>query len=569
LPTITTCATPKTQSADGGGQSTVPDLTGEIVATDNCDASPTITQLPIAGTTIGLGITTVTITVTDDSGNLITCNADINVVDGSSPTITTCAGDKTLSTDASCKSTLPDLTGEVVAIDNGSIASITQSPAAGTTIGQGVSTVTITVTDDSGNSVTCTAYVTVIDDSDPVISGCPTDITITADDEYCGNTATWSTPTASDNCSVTLTSTHNSGDMFLVGTTTVTYTAEDTSGNSVTCSFDVIVLPAEPPVIYGDPLVCIAINNSDPLQAVKTYYILGSEGSTFSWSVEGGTISSNYGDSIIVDWGVVPGEYELSVQEVSKNGCYSDPNTVKVIVSALEIELGNDIYICEGESFTLDPDGDYYAYEWTNNITTPTYTASETGMITCKVFDQYGCFAEDELFLEVSPLPFVDLGNDTSLCAEETLYLNAGDDGISFDWSTGETSQEVLVFEGFQEIWVRVENEYECENSDTIIINLCDPEIYFKDMPTAFTPTRQDGKNDFWEIVELQSYPDAVVEIYDRWGRLIWKSEPGYPSPWDGRDMRGNELPMDSYHYVILLNFGEDNRVIGSITVIR
>jgi len=72
-----------------------------------------------------------------------------------------------------------------------------------------------------------------------------------------------------------------------------------------------------------------------------------------------------------------------------------------------------------------------------------------------------------------------------------------------------------------------------------------------------------------WRIEKLEAFPDAVVDIYDRWGRLIWRSEPGYPTPWDGRNMRGKEVPMDSYHYIILLNFGGDERVTGAVTVIR
>ena len=55
-------------------------------------------------------------------------------------------------------------------------------------------------------------------------------------------TATWTEPTATDNSGmVTLTSDYISGGSFPVGTTTVTYTATDESGNTAECDFDVIV----------------------------------------------------------------------------------------------------------------------------------------------------------------------------------------------------------------------------------------------------------------------------------------------------------------------------------------
>jgi gliding motility-associated-like protein len=76
--------------------------------------------------------------------------------------------------------------------------------------------------------------------------------------------------------------------------------------------------------------------------------------------------------------------------------------------------------------------------------------------------------------------------------------------------------------------------------------------------------------NDFWRIDKLAQFSQAVVEIFDRWGTLTWRSEPGYSTPWDGRDLNGREVPMDSYHFVIDLNTGNKKDVVtGLITVIR
>ncbi len=298
------------------------------------------------------------------------------------------------------------------------------------------------------------------------------------------------------------------------------------------------------------------------------YSVKGTEGSTFDWTVEGGTIARNYNDSIIVSWGDVPGVHTIRVQEISQYGCYSEPVEAKVLVSAPDIRLPEDASICEGDVYTVEPEGNYYSYEWNDGSTGSSYSTSEEGWITCRVSNQYGCYWQDEMYLEVRDLPFVDLGRDTSLCGEQSLYLDAGTDGIDYQWSTGEKSQQIQVFQGQKEIWVNVEDEFGCRNSDTIMINNCDPGVFFRDIPTAFTPNG-DGRNDVWRIKELEAYPQAVVDIYDRWGRLIYRSEPGYPEPWDGRNARGEIVPMDSYHFVILLNFGEDDRITGSVTVIR
>ena len=168
-PVITTCPPGRSQNADGLGQSTVPNLVGEVVATDNCGAALTITQSPVAGTVIGIGVTTVTMTVRDAGGNETTCTVSITVVDSNAPVITTCPPSRSISADGSCQASIPDLTGEIVATDNTPLTiPFTQSPVAGTIVGLGVTTVTFYVEDDAGNITTCTADLTIVDDTAPV-----------------------------------------------------------------------------------------------------------------------------------------------------------------------------------------------------------------------------------------------------------------------------------------------------------------------------------------------------------------------------------------------------------------
>ena len=84
-------------------------------------------------------------------------------------------------------------------------------------------------------------------------------------------------------------------------------------------------------------------------------------------------------------------------------------------------------------------------------------------------------------------------------------------------------------------------------------------------VPDIITPNN-DGFNDRWEIPGIQFYPDAIVEVYDRWGKRVFHSV-GYTEQWDGI-FNGKELPMDSYYYVIRLNNLLDP-IIGNITIVR
>lgn len=301
------------------------------------------------------------------------------------------------------------------------------------------------------------------------------------------------------------------------------------------------------------------------------YFVSGWENSTFEWTVEGGTITRNYGDTIYVDWPMEPGSYTITVQETSEHGCAGEIKSGEVQVLAPEVDLGSDTYICDGDFFEITPQGSFETYLWHDGSTGSTYVTDQEGWIRVEVTDANGCPARDSIYLTVYDLPEVDLGPDTVVCGDEGLELDAGTDGITYLWSTGDITQMITVYMGSSgEIWVEVADEYECIGRDTVTVNDCSVEFYFRDIPTAITPSDGNGLNDFWIIDKLQSFSQAEVEIFDRWGTLVWRSEPGYSQPWDGRNMNGQEVPMDSYHFVIKLNTGAKRDVVtGIITVIR
>src|SRR5690606_23930552 len=119
-------------------------------------------------------------------------------------------------------------------------------------------TVTWTITDGSGNFTTCSYDVDVVDNENPTIACATPDESYDTDAGVCTYTVpgTDLDPTASDdNCSVTsIVNDHNSGSTLqgattLLGTTTVTWTITDGSGNTATCQYDVVVEDNENPTI--------------------------------------------------------------------------------------------------------------------------------------------------------------------------------------------------------------------------------------------------------------------------------------------------------------------------------
>jgi gliding motility-associated-like protein len=237
-----------------------------VVATDNCTTITVAYELTGAtsgtGTSLNnvvfnLGATLVTWTVTDGSGNTSECSYTIVVQDTQSPIISDCPTNIVLTNDAGvCGAEATWI--EPTADDNCGVASFTSNFAPGHVFPVGVTTVTYTATDGSGNVTTCGFTVTVTDNELPVISDCPLDIVVPNDPNTCNAVVSWNVPSASDNCGVTsFTSTHNPGATFPVGATTVTYTATDAAGNVTTCSFTVTVNDTQLPTIICQPPVTV------------------------------------------------------------------------------------------------------------------------------------------------------------------------------------------------------------------------------------------------------------------------------------------------------------------------
>ena len=251
-------------------------------STDNCGV-PILSLSKSDFNCTNIGANTVTLTVTDGSGNFSTCISTVTIVDNIPPSITCPAGISQNADPGLCSASVA--VPAPVTTDNCSAtlltwsmtgATIAVSPATGInpvgtySFNTGITTVTYTSGDVSGNTSTCSFSVTVTDNQNPVISGCPADIVQNVDPATCGAVVSWIEPTAIDNCtlpaSLSWTRSAVPGNTFPVGVTTVTYTVSDAAGNQDVCTFSVTVVDNEVPVIncpanitdVTDPGVCTA-----------------------------------------------------------------------------------------------------------------------------------------------------------------------------------------------------------------------------------------------------------------------------------------------------------------------
>lgn len=330
---------------------------------------------------------------------------------------------------------------------------------------------------------------------------------------------------------------------------------------------------------------------------------------TYSWSVSGGTsaVFNNDSASIAIIWEVPPGFYTLTMYPSDKlTGCTGNSKNIRVQVIDFYIRWKDaSTTVCKAQgskendfSVVLEfrKTSSPWNFEYRIDDNTPvkvningeasmainlskflnglytipkTFKLQITGLTTPEgyhfVFDGSEPDAAGHIcILTVNPLPEVNLGRDSSICYPDQLLLDAGNSGTFYEWSTGSHDQTIRASEGDGLIWVRVSNLHNCSVSDSIKILPCSP---MNDLliPNVFTPN-DDGVNDVWTIGGTQLFPGMIVKLFDRWGRPIFVSEPGYPKPWNGQ-RNGKLLPTDAYYYIIDLRNGTEP-LRGSVTLV-
>ncbi len=158
--------------------------------------------------------------------------------------------------------------------------------------------------------------------------------------------------------------------------------------------------------------------------------------------------------------------------------------------------------------------------------------------------------SEQEVMIQDFPKP--NLGDDILLGKGNSIILkgNINQANLTYLWSpatdldNANTANPTANPKVNTLYILSVKTDLGCEGKDTINVIVYQP-IY---IPSAFSPN-DDKNNDVWELEGLKTYPDAEVQIFNRWGNMIFYSKGAYTS-FDGTD-NGKPLPEGMYVYKI------------------
>ncbi len=308
----------------------------------------------------------------------------------------------------------------------------------------------------------------------------------------------------------------------------------------------------------------------------STVYLFAAGGSSYEWTGPNGYYSALQGPQIQnVNFGHT-GTYIVKV--TTGAGCSAFDSTGLIIYPAPTAKLTPvEASICEGDSVQLLAGGSI-RYQWLpskglTNDTIPNPYAKPTDNIiyTVRVYNEYTCYDKASITITVWKKPKAFAGPDKFVRKGRSVKLEGSVKGtdISYNWTPPDYLDNPQLVQPRagppSEFIYRLEviSNRGCGTSiDEVKVEVIDKLF----IPTAFTPNG-DGLNDNWEIVTFEDYPKAKVEVFNRYGQVVYRGFGKNYQPWDGKFKGDPPLPGV---YVYAINLGNNTAILkGTLTIIR
>ena len=275
------------------------------------------------------------------------------------------------------------------------------------------------------------------------------------------------------------------------------------------------------------------------------------------------------------------GDFPVTLTVETSSGCPSVASKAQIIHIA-ELPKAKFTYaLCDEIQFTdssTTAEGNVVKWLWnfgnpesgssnTSELKNPVHTFSKVGAFTVSltVTTDKGCSAgyTETVFSK----PSIDAGEDITILrdGEKALEALAIGSNLKYKWtpaiglSNDSIPNPIASPQNDTKYTITITAKSGCKVSDDVFVTVVEPFV-----PNAFSPNG-DEINDTWAIKYLDTYPKAAIQIFNRFGQIVYKAEPFIF--WDGT-FNGQAIPVGVYYYILAPNNGRKN-IAGSLTIIR
>ena len=334
-----------------------------------------------------------------------------------------------------------------------------------------------------------------------------------------------------------------------------TYIVTLTDGNGCTATQTVTLI--NPVSLTISDIATPSSCNTTPDGAINVTVGGGTIPYVYQWS--GGSVATTQDLA-----GILSGSYTITVTD--SNSCAIADTIILAANATVIAAAGKDTSFCQSGALTLSAAGSINGvnYQWfqmpgnTSVGNTSIVSVNPPSGVTSyyvSVNNGAGCSDNDTIVVTSNALPSVNAGPDVTIVLGASTPIGGspttGMAGATIHWTptpgaldNSTISNPTATPNTTTTYTVTVTSPQGCSASDSMIVTVR-PTIVF---PDGISPNG-DGANDEWIIDGIELFPNCTVEVYNRWGELLFQSL-GYKEHWKGL-YKNQPLPVGTYYYII------------------
>jgi gliding motility-associated-like protein len=324
-------------------------------------------------------------------------------------------------------------------------------------------------------------------------------------------------------------------------------------------SIEVLFYPDLNPTITGSTSICAG---------ESAVISVSSNGGQYQWS------SGEINDTIVFN-GLNSTTLIVTISDT--NGCQVTDSVYITVHQIPTIDISYDSTSCNLENITFSAITNGNTWIWSTGQNGGTLNFNQVTIpdtIGLDVSSSNGCVNNTYILGSVIQFQNSPLANFEAIplgyLGDSYLFQDvSSSDVTSWSWDFGDTTFSIAQspshtydIEGLYTVLLTVENSLGCTDTISRTIKYEEKTI----IPNVFSPNG-DGKNELF-VLNIAQAGDIILRIYNRWGLKVFETEKNKPY-WDGKTLKGDNVPDGTYYYVAMTKNKEKPLQSGYITLSR